>query len=104
MNELKGKASLSPTLEARLVQAVKLRNWLAHDYFRVREKEMLTLDGREKMISELQEKGDFLKELDSEFMELWKDWFCSMGVSKEKIESEIENYVQEIISSNRKDV
>ena len=102
--ELKEKASLSPTLETRLAEAVNLRNWLAHDYFRVREREMLALEGREKMISELQEKADWLQELDREFTDILKNWLCIMGISKEEIESEIENYFQEIISSNRKDV
>ena len=101
--ELKEKASLSPTLETRLAEAVNLRNWLAHDYFRVREREMLALEGREKMISELQEKADWLQELDREFTDILKNWLCIMGISKEEIESEIENYFQEIISSNRKD-
>ena len=102
--KLKSKASLSPTLKTRLAEAVELRNWLAHDYFRVREREMLALEGREKMISELQEKADWLQELDREFTDILKNWLCIMGISKEEIESEIENYFQEIISSNRKDV
>ena len=55
---------------------------------------MLTLEGREKMICELQEKADWLKELDSEFTDISKNWLCRMGLSREEIESEIEKVLR----------
>ena len=87
--DLGNKAHLSPTLENRLREAVELRNWLAHRYFPERARDILNLEGREKMISELQKKADFLKELDGEFTAILKEWFLSNGGSKEEFESEL---------------
>ena len=87
--DLGKNAHMSPTLDSRLREAVKLRNWLAHRYFFERAINILTLEGREKMIFELQKKADFLKELDDEFTAILEKWFFSKGGSKEELESEM---------------
>ena len=92
--DIDDRSDLSPKLKNRLEQAVKLRNWLAHEYFSERATDMLTSEGREKMICELQEKADWLKELDSEFTDISKNWLCRMGLSREEIESEIEKVLR----------
>ena len=87
--------NLPPTLENRLHEAVKLRNWLAHRYFWERGINILTLEGREKMIFELQEKADFFKELDAEFTAILEKWMFIQGISKEDIESKMASFFRE---------
>ncbi len=87
VNDIGKKVSLSPTLETRLRQAVKLRNSLAHDYFWEHAVDILNSEGREKMITELQEHEEFFGELDKEFSNICDEFLHSNGVSKEKIES-----------------
>ena len=93
---LKSKNILSSTLEPRLREAVKLRNWLAHRYFYERAREHLTPDGREKMIEELQETADFLRKLDEDFTSIQKEWRRSIGISDEHIQLEM----QKLLSSD----
>ena len=88
--DLKSKNVLPSTLEPRLREAVKLRNWLAHRYFYDRAVEMLTKHGREHMIVELQRKADFLKELDEEFTCIQKQWRRKMGISDEHMQFEMQ--------------
>ena len=87
--------NLPPTLETRLHKAVELRNWLAHRYFSERQIDILTLEGREQMICELQEKADFFKELDAEFTAILEKWMSIQGISKEEIESEVASFFRE---------
>ena len=92
---LKNTISIPPTLEDRLKKAVDIRNWLAHRYFREREREILSLREREHMISELQEQADFLQALDREFTEIMEKWMERLGVSKEDIHEEMRIFLRE---------
>ncbi len=86
---------LPSTLENRLSEAVELRNWLVHSYFSERGIDILTLEGREKMIFELQEKAAFFKELDVEFTAILEKWFFIQSISKEELESEVARFFRE---------
>ena len=92
--DLGKKAQFSKTLESRLNKAVKIRNWLVHRYFSERALNITTLEGREEIIFELQEKADFFKELDIEFTDLLFQWFYSRGGSKEEFESELAKFLR----------
>jgi hypothetical protein len=48
-------ASVPDELRAKLIDAIKTRNWLAHDYFRERALEWVSQEGRDRMIAELEE-------------------------------------------------
>ncbi len=93
VRDLGNKAQLSTTLESRLHEAVELRNWLAHRYFWERAFNFTTLEEREKMIFELQEKVDFLKELDREFSQLLLQFYYSKGGSEEEFELKLAKYL-----------
>lgn len=93
VRDLGNKAQLSTTLESRLEEALKLRNRLAHRYFSERALKITTLEGREQMIFELQEKAELFKELDREFTELLFQWFYSKGGSKEEFDLEMAKYL-----------
>ena len=88
-SDLITQGCLPATLKSRLSKAVKFRNWLAHHYFQERASEILTTEGREQMIFELQEKADFFQELDKDFTEILVNWLLSQGISKEDIELEM---------------
>ena len=87
--------NLPPTLENRLHEAVELRNWLAHRYFSKHAINILTWEGREKMIFDLQEKANFFKELDGEFTVILNKWLFSQGISKKELESEVASFFHE---------
>ena len=84
-NDLKHVACLSEDLEVKLIEAVKLRNYLAHRYFSERDRDILVEEGREKMIVELQDWADTLRNLDNEFTDLLRSWLHHKGVSEEEI-------------------
>jgi hypothetical protein len=48
-------------LDDLLIRAVRLRNFLAHDYFRQRAVALLFLDSREQMIAELEDAAGFFR-------------------------------------------
>ena len=93
--DLKNTIEIPPTLKDRLNKAVEIRNWLAHDYFYQRSAEILSSRGREKMISELRGRADFLQTLDKEFSEIMDKWMSHLGVSKEDVHKEMRTFLQE---------
>ena len=92
-NDLKHVACLSEDLEVKLIESVKLRNYLAHRYFSERDRDILVEEGREKMIVELQDWADTLKNLDNEFTDLLRSWLHHKGVSEEEIQEETRIYL-----------
>ena len=93
--DLKTRAGISPTLNDRLCRAVEIRNWLAYDYFYQRSLAINSLEGREKMITELQEQADFLQDLDQEFTDIMYKWMKYLGITKEAIEAEKKQFYAE---------
>ncbi len=89
---MREKTALAPEIESRLSRAVELRNWLAHRYFWERAGSILTWDGRERMVAELQETADFLGAVDAELTAVSGRWLELLGVSREVFESEVEKY------------
>jgi hypothetical protein len=52
-------------LDDDLMRAVRLRNFLAHNYFRERAAAAMTREGREQMIAELDQAIEFFQEVDA---------------------------------------
>jgi hypothetical protein len=52
-------------LDDELMRAVKLRNFLAHGYFRERAAAFMTAEGRDRMIAELDQAIEFFREADA---------------------------------------
>jgi hypothetical protein len=92
VSTLAERAVLAPAFEARLRRAVELRNWLAHHYFWERAGDLLSWEGRERMIAELQEAVDFLGTLDEELTAISMEWLKSQGVTIEAILAEMAKY------------
>lgn len=92
LSTLRSRTPVDPLLDSRLRRALKLRNWLAHDYFWERAGSILTRDGRERMITELQEVADFLNALDRELTAVSDRWLERAGISRDVIQAELEKY------------
>ena len=87
------EADLSKSLEDKLKKATELRNWLVHEYFIERIGDLLNSERHNDMIIDLQDKAKFLRELDGELTELFRKWLCQIGISRETVELELENFM-----------
>ena len=87
------EVDLSKSLEDRLKKATELRNWLVHEYFIERIGDLLNSERHNDMIIDLQDKANFLRELDGELTALFRKWLCQIGISRETIELELENFI-----------
>jgi hypothetical protein len=95
LEELRGRRILLPeAIEGRLRRAVVIRNWLAHDYFLDRDRDILSLEGRERMISELKDAADFLDSVDRELTAITETWMQVSGVAtREQLEAACRDYM-----------
>ena len=81
-----GKIVILPQAFAgRLIHALKRRNWLIHHYFWDRAARLNSHNGREEMISELQESADFFADLDDELKQIHQTWLDRVGMTKDKL-------------------
>jgi len=55
VRRLREVTSVPPHLEELLEKALDRRNWLSHHYFRERATDFLSVEGRDRMITELEE-------------------------------------------------
>jgi hypothetical protein len=69
-------------LDNLLIQAVRLRNFLAHEYFRQRAAAFLTHDGKEQMIEELKKATEFFEDVDAKLEPLTMQIIEATGVDK----------------------
>ena len=65
IRELGTVTTVDAGLQDLLSQALKRRNWLAHGYFKDRASDFLTVKGRAKMRSELEESQELLANADA---------------------------------------
>ncbi len=69
-------------LEELLARAVRLRNFLAHEYFRERPAAFRTEDGMNQMIEELTRAAAFFKDVDATLERLTRQIIEAMGIDK----------------------
>jgi hypothetical protein len=84
--QLQNTVGLPGGFEDRLRKALRLRNWLAHNYFWERAGHFPTLRGRATMIRELKEAAAFLDSLDRELTSIASSYYESVGVSDELVQ------------------
>lgn len=77
---------ISQELENSLSTALNKRNWLVHKYFRERVPDNLTYEGRQKMISELEEAKDFFIKVDKMLDEEMSPFVKKCGLTDEMIQ------------------
>ena len=69
-------------LDDLLLRAVRLRNFLAHEYFRQRAAAFLTEDGKNQMIEELKKATGFFEDVDARLEPLTMQIIEIIGVDK----------------------
>jgi hypothetical protein len=69
-------------LDDLLIRAVRLRNFLAHEYFRQRAAACLTEDGKNQMIEELKKAVAFFENVDAQLEPLTMQLIEASGVGK----------------------
>ena len=87
--ELERKGVLPVGCEGRLKEALRLRNWLAHNYFWDRATDFMTASGRERMRTELAAAAATLHGLDEELTDMSHDWRREVGVTDEVLAAEL---------------
>ena len=81
-------------MESTLMEALKKRNWLVHDYFWDRAGHFLTAEGRELMINELQDTANFLSQVAEELTIVNRAWATSKGVTEEMRRESLEDLIR----------
>jgi hypothetical protein len=69
-------------LDELLIRAVRLRNFLAHEYFRERAAAFMTMEGKDQMIEELKKATAFLENVDCRLEPLTMQIIEATGVHK----------------------
>jgi hypothetical protein len=93
-------AALPADLASRLENALHVRNWLAHDYFRERATEWLSREGRERMISELEECRKAFIDADRLLDATFKPVREKYGFTDERLQLKYEKYISEERAKN----
>ncbi|MDO8684091.1 MAG: hypothetical protein Q7N50_11485 [Armatimonadota bacterium] len=94
LSYLRKQIAVPPNLDHNLAEALRKRNWLAHEYFWDRAAELLTIPGREKMIDELTMLSEFFSKLDSHLTLTYEKWARKVGITEELVEKELKALIQ----------
>lgn len=97
VSKLKEMVKIPDDFENTLIVAVKKRNWLAHDYFWENSYSIMTTEGREKMINELQELSDYFSKMDERMVNMYQKIFNKIGLTEEVVL----NHLSEILKKNK---
>ena len=93
INVAKSKFDIASDLETDLSVALQHRNYLAHRFFMVHDIDIRLPSGRMKMIDELIEILAHLISIDVRMDEIWMKAWESFGLTKDMIESQLQEYV-----------
>jgi hypothetical protein len=88
MYDLRSVSKIPTDLDDLLKRALKKRNWLAHEFFRVRATEFLTSTGRDQMLMEVDECRDLFKAADEALENVIKPLRSAAGITDEILERE----------------
>jgi hypothetical protein len=78
---LKAQVPVPPDLEATLGEALRVRNWLCHVYFRERAADFVTPTGKDKMLAELACAQELLQRADENLAALVRPIRDRQGVT-----------------------
>ncbi len=92
--EMRKTTSIPSDMESTLMEALKKRNWLVHDYFWNRAGHFLTAEGRELMINELRDTANFLFQIGEELTAVNRAWATSKGVTEEMRRESLEDLIR----------
>lgn len=92
LREVLAEEQLSDVLIARLRNALRIRNFLAHDYFRERAEQFLSFRSRNEMLAELEEFRAELEATDNELEPITRSILVAKGISEEMLLAEFERF------------
>ena len=90
IKNLKSELTLPPGLEERLREALKVRNYLCHNFFRERVVECNSTTGRDKLLSELSDARELLEAADEMLTAVVEPYSESCGLTQERINEAFE--------------
>jgi hypothetical protein len=88
MKNLRDVTQVGVDLENLLCDAIKKRNWLAHNYFRERATEFMSSAGREQMLREVDECRDLFQTADQRLEGIVAPLRSKAGITDELLECE----------------
>ena len=92
---IQNQVAVPAVLEKKLGEALKLRNFLAHGFFRERAVEFASFSGREKMLTELKAAQQQFKRADLELEEVAKPYRLKIGFTDERLAKAYEDFCGE---------
>lgn len=92
--------NFSTEIETDLIKALEYRNYLAHKFFVEHDTDLLTHEGRVKMIDELIKIMEHVKPLDEKMDGIWMNAWEPYGITPEWIENQLNAYAEHRRSKN----
>lgn len=92
VSELRKIANIPPEFEIDIKDALKKRNWLAHDCFWDRATSFLSRERREMMIQELRGISDLFAQLDGYLQAITTAWGKKHGITPQMIKEEMARF------------
>lgn len=91
----KQQFNFSQDLADELSRSLELRNYFAHSFFVSHDIDLLSEQGKRKMIDELVSIAKFLKQVDRKVDPIWMSAWEHLGVTKDWVAKQMDRYVQE---------
>lgn len=92
-------AEFEPELKLRIAEAKRLRDFLAHHFFRERAEAFATRSGRDQMIEELDRAHGIFEAADRDLGSFMGPFLSRSGVKDEKVHKHFEAYIDNYIAS-----
>lgn len=90
LGSLQSVTKVPAEVEDLLRDALRRRNWLAHDFFRERASEFLSISGRDRMIAELEECRSCFESAATALEQLVLPLEEAAGLTPERVEKEFQ--------------
>ncbi len=92
---LQRHVAVPASVEASLKEALKLRNFLVHGYFRERAMDLASFKGRVKMLAELEEAHKVLQRADQELESVARPYREKVGFTDERLQDAYNQMLRE---------
>lgn len=92
-------AEFEPEFNSRIAEAKRLRDFLAHQFFRERAEAFATRSGRDQMIEELDRAHGIFENADRDLDSFMGPFLSRSGVKNEKVHKHFEAYIDNYIAS-----
>ena len=96
MGRLRSVFDVPDDFESLLRDALRKRNWLAHDFFRERADELLTSAGRDQMLDEVDQCSACFQAADKQLGEIIRPLRQKAGITDEMLEKEYRLMLSEL--------